>query len=255
MVIRSRLISRIRRRPPIRHTRGVDVCLVDCRAAEAYLAAHLPAAVHADPERDLTGDEGGGRHPLPSPAAFAGWASCAGIGTGTLVVAYDEGTGWAARLWWLLRHFGHDAAGTIRFEAWQGPLASGPETRPRTEFVAEPRQDDIATAEELLERLGDESLVLVDARAPERWRGDVEPIDKVAGRIPGARNLPFDRDPAPPAELLEAPELVVYCGSGVTACVDLLALTLAGRPDARLYPGSWSEWSSLGLPLERGDPG
>ena len=230
----------------------MDVRFVDCRAAEAYLAGHLPGAVHADPERDLTGTDGGGRHPLPSAEAFAAWASRAGIGVETLVVAYDEGTGWAARLWWLLRHFGHESAAVLRFEAWLGPLRSGEETAAPTRFEAVPRDDDVATADELLERLGDPALVLVDARAAERWRGEVEPIDKVAGRIPGARNLPFEDAAPPPPELLEAPELVVYCGSGVTACVDLLALSLAGRPDARLYPGSWSEWSSLGLPVERG---
>lgn len=230
----------------------MDVRLVDCRPRDAYLAGHLPGAVHADPEGDLTGSEGGGRHPLPAVADFAAWASRAGIGAETLVVAYDEGTGWAARLWWLLRHFGHDGAGTIRLDAWQGPLAAGEETVAPAEFVARPRTGDTATADEVLERLDDPRLVLVDARAPERWRGEVEPIDAVAGRIPGARNLPFDRGDEPPRELLEAEELVVYCGSGVTACVDLLALSLAGRPDARLYPGSWSEWSSRGLPVETG---
>ena len=229
----------------------MDVRFVDCREAGAYRAGHLPGAVHADPERDLTGTDGGGRHPLPSAEAFADWASRAGIAGATLVVAYDEGTGWAARLWWLLRHFGHEAAAVLRFEAWQGPLRAGEETVEPARFEARLRPDDIATAEELLARLEDPTLVLVDARAAERWRGEVEPIDKVAGRIPGARNLPFDEAAPPPPELLEAEELVVYCGSGVTACVDLLALSLAGRPDARLYPGSWSEWSSRELPLER----
>ena len=103
-----------------------------------------------------------------------------------------------------------------------------------------------------LGRLGDRSLLLLDARAPERFRGEVEPIDKVAGRIPGARNLYFARAAPVPEDVLAADEIVVYCGSGVTACVDVLELALAGRPDARLYPGSWSEWSGLGLPLERG---
>jgi thiosulfate/3-mercaptopyruvate sulfurtransferase len=232
----------------------MDVRFVDCRDVEAYRAGHVPGAVHADPERDLTGTDGGGRHPLPSAEAFAAWASQAGIGTDTLVVGYDEGTGWAARLWWLLRHFGHDAAAVLRFEAWQGPLRSGEERAEPARFDAVPRGDDTATADELLERLGDPELMLVDARAAERWRGEVEPIDKVAGRIPGARNLPFEHAAPPPPALLAAKELVVYCGSGVTACVDLLVLSLAGRPDARLYPGSWSEWSALGLPVERGLP-
>ena len=230
----------------------MDVRLVDCRPREAYAAGHLPGAVHADPEGDLTGGEGGGSHPLPDADAFAAWASRAGIHPTTLVIAYDDGTGWAARLWWLLRHFGHDAAGTIGLRTWQGPLVTAEELPSPAEFVARPRDDDTATADELLARLGDERLILVDARAPERWRGEVEPIDQVAGRIPGARNLPYERPSPVPDGLLEAEELVVYCGSGVTACVDLLALSLVGRPDARLYPGSWSEWSSLGLPLERG---
>jgi thiosulfate/3-mercaptopyruvate sulfurtransferase len=93
---------------------------------------------------------------------------------------------------------------------------------------------------------------VLDARAPERFRGEVEPIDKIAGRIPGARNLFFEQATPVPPEMLEAQEIVVYCGSGVTACVDVLELALAGRPDARLYPGSWSEWSGRNLPLERG---
>jgi thiosulfate/3-mercaptopyruvate sulfurtransferase len=250
-------MSFIRRCFGIGHTDPVEVRIVDCREREAYLAGHVPGAAFADPERDLTGTEGGGRHPLPTAEAFAAWASKAGIGTetpvesGTFVVAYDEGTGWAARLWWLLRHFGHDGAGTFAFAAWRGPLRTVEEQIEPREFVACPRTDDIADADELLRRLDDPSLVLVDARAPERFRGEVEPIDKVAGRIPGARNHYFAAPLPLPSELLEADDVVVYCGSGVTACVDVLALSLAGR-DARLYPGSWSEWFALGNPVERG---
>jgi thiosulfate/3-mercaptopyruvate sulfurtransferase len=230
----------------------MDVRFVDCRDREAYLAGHIPGAAHAEQEVDLTGREGGGRHPLPSGEDFARWASGAGIGAGTLVVAYDTGDGWAPRLWWLLRHFGHDAAGVIRFEAWQGPLRPSPEEIAPARFEARPRTDDVAEADELLERLGDPTLLLLDARAPARFRGEVEPIDKVAGRIPGARNLPYEQAAPIPEDVLRADDIVVYCGSGVTACVDVLALALAGRPDARLYPGSWSEWSGLDLPLERG---
>ena len=229
----------------------MEIRLVDCRPAEAYRAGHLPGAVHADPERDLTGTDGGGRHPLPTASAFAAWASGAGVGPDTFVVAYDEGTGWAARLWWLLRHFGHDGAGTIPFSAWRGPLSTADEEVEPSSFVARVRSGDTADAGELLERLGDPRLVVVDARAPERWRGEVEPIDPIAGRIPGARNRFFeDASPLSP-ELLDAEELVVYCGSGVTACVVLHGLVLAGRDDARLYPGSWSDWYGLG-PVERG---
>jgi thiosulfate/3-mercaptopyruvate sulfurtransferase len=228
----------------------VAVRFVDCRARDAYLAGHLPGAVHADPETDLTGTDGGGRHPLPTAAAFGAWAAAAGIAPETLVVAYDDGTGWAARLWWLLRHFGHEDAATIPFAAWRGPLRTDVEPVEPAEFVPRLRAADMATAPELLERLGEARLTLVDARAPERWRGEVEPIDPVAGRIPCARNR-FFRDETPlPRELLEADELVVYCGSGVTACAVVQELVLAGRDDTRLYPGSFSEWYSLG-PVER----
>ena len=228
----------------------METRFVDCRPREAFLAGHNPGAAHAEPERHLTGDVGGGRHPLPSADAFAAWASAAGIGPETLAVGYDDGTGWAARLWWLLRHFGHDAAATLRFEAWHGPLAAGVESIEPSEFVLRPRGDDTADAAELLERLGDASLTLVDARAPERWRGESEPIDPVAGRIPGALNRFFLDESPLPQDLLDAPDLVVYCGSGVTACAVLHKLHLAGRADARLYPGSFSEWYALG-PVER----
>ena len=223
---------------------------VDCRPRDAYLAGHVPGAAHADPERDLTGEVGGGRHPLPNAESFAAWASAAGIGSGTLVVGYDDGTGWASRLWWLLRHFGHDDAAVIPLDAWHGPLRGGTEQLEPAEFVPHPRGDDTAAADELLRRLGDPSLTLVDARAPERWRGEVEPIDPVAGRIPGARNRFFQDETPLPRELLTAEELVVYCGSGVTACAVLHELVLAGREDARLYPGSFSEWYALG-PVEK----
>jgi thiosulfate/3-mercaptopyruvate sulfurtransferase len=223
---------------------------VDCRPHDAFLAGHVPGAAHADPETDLTGDVGGGRHPLPSAEQFAAWASAAGIGADTHVVAYDNGTGWAARLWWLLRHYGHDDAEAIRLDDWEGELAAGEESIEAAAFEARERTGDTADAQELLERLGDPGLTLVDARAPERWRGESEPIDPVAGRIPGARNR-FFLDEAPlPQELIDAPGLVVYCGSGVTACAVLHELHRAGRTDARLYPGSFSEWYSLG-PVER----
>ncbi len=229
----------------------MDVRFVDCRSREDYVAAHIPGAAHADPERHLTGGEGGGRHPLPAADSFARWASRAGIGGDTLVVAYDDGNGWAARLWWLLRHFGHDQAAVLHVDAWHGPFHSGEEEIESAEFSPRPRDDDVALADELLERSRDPELVLVDARAPERWRGEVEPIDPVAGRIPGARNRFFLAETPLPQELLDAEELVVYCGSGVTACAVLHELHLAGRDDARLYPGSFSEWHSLG-PVERG---
>src|SRR5918998_3457798 len=111
---------------------------VDCRPREAYLAGNVPGAAHADPERDLTGDVGGGRHPLPTAERFAAWASAAGIGPGVSVVAYDDGTGWGARLWWLLRHYGHDDAEAIRLQDWDGDLVPGEEAIEAARF--EPRQ-------------------------------------------------------------------------------------------------------------------
>ena len=226
----------------------MSVRLVDVRPREAYLAGHVPGAVHLDPETDLTGDLGGGRHPLPRPDVFAGAASRAGIGAGTFVLAYDDGTGWAPRLWWLLRHHGHDACGTFDVRGYVGPLTEAEETVEPARFEPRVREDDTIAAEELLARLEDPRLVVLDARAPERWRGEHEPIDRVAGRIPGARNA-FYEQPLPEG-VLDAPELAVYCGSGVTACVPLQQLILAGREDARLYPGSFSEWYALG-PVER----
>jgi thiosulfate/3-mercaptopyruvate sulfurtransferase len=224
--------------------------LVDVRPHDAYLAGHVPGAVHLDPELDLTGDLGGGRHPLPRPEAFAAAASRAGIDGTTFVLALDDGGGWAQRLWWLLRHHGHDACGTLEPGSYRGPLLAGDETVEPTHFEPRVRDDVTIGAEEVLARLDDPGLVLLDARAPERWRGEHEPIDRIAGRIPGARNAFYEQEL--PDGLLDAPELAVYCGSGVTACVPLQRLILAGREDARLYPGSWSDWSTRGLPVERG---
>ena len=128
--------------------------------------------------------------------------------------------------------------------------AGGEEAIEPAEFVPRPRTGDTIEAEELQARLGEPGLTIVDARSPERYRGEAEPIDPVAGRIPGAVNWPYGTE-LPPG-IAEAGEIVVYCGSGVTACVDLLTLAQAGRPDAKLYPGSWSEWCGRGLPAELG---
>jgi thiosulfate/3-mercaptopyruvate sulfurtransferase len=223
---------------------------------EAYLEAHVPGAsfLGVDQLSDLSVG-GRGRHPLPTADAFAAAAGQAGIGEGVFVVAYDHGAaGGAARLWWLLRHFGHEDVAALRdgIEAWVGPLRSGEEEIEPVEFVPRGRAGDTIEADELVARLGEPGLVVVDARVPERYRGDVEPIDPVAGRIPGAVNWPYPEAYEVPDEIREAEEIVVYCGSGITACVDLLALAHAGRSDAKLYPGSWSEWCGRGLPVERG---
>jgi thiosulfate/3-mercaptopyruvate sulfurtransferase len=224
---------------------------------ELYLRAHVPGAAHVDLDRDLSdlSIENAGRHPLPGAERFAEAAGRAGIDVGTFVVAYDQGTGAAAaRLWWLLRHYGHDACAVMRdgLDAWRGPLASGDERIEPATFVPRERGGDTIDAEGLQERLGDDGLVLVDARAPERYRGDESAgLDPYEGHIAGALNMPYT-GAAVPDGVLDAHEIVVYCGSGVSACVDLLELALAGRPDARLYPGSWSDWSRRGLPGERG---
>ena len=170
------------------------------------------------------------------------------------MVAYDQGmSGGAARLWWLLRHFGHPQVAVLAGgpEAWRGPLEEGEADVIREDFAPSAPQPDTIEVEELARRLGEPGVVVVDARAPERYRGEVEPIDPVAGRIPGAVNVPYGTATSLPADVLEAKEIVVYCGSGITACVDLLALAVAGREDAKLYAGSWSDWSSRGLPAER----
>lgn len=230
--------------------------LVDCRPRDAYLAGHPPGAVHLDPETDLTGEIGDssrGRHPLPEVDGLARSFGRVGIDPGTFVLAYDEGSGWAARCWWLLRHLGHDAAGTLDLRTYRGPLARGVEQVAPARFATHERGDDVVEAEEIFARLGDSTLVLLDARSPERWRGETEPLDPVAGRIPGARNAFFEA--ALPDDVLEAPEVAVYCGSGVTAAVVVQRLVLAGRGDARLYPGSFSEWCRRpGFPIEKGAP-
>ena len=235
----------------------MSVRLIDCRPRDAYDAGHLPTAVHLDPETALsTPTENpslGGRHPVPDPHALAAVFSGAGIGPDTFVLAYDDGTGWAARCWWLLRHLGHDRAGTFDVRAYVGPFETDEPRVERAAFVPRVRDDDVIEVEEIRTRLGDPSLVLLDARAPERWRGDAEPLDPVAGRIPGARNAYFV-EPLPDG-VLDAPELVAYCGSGVTAAVVAQQLVLAGRDDVRLYPGSFSEWCrDPSNPIERGEP-
>jgi len=234
---------------------------VDCRwelgsparGRELYLEGHVPGASFLDVEADLSGPPAtpGGRHPLPSEEGFARAAGRAGIGEGVFVVAYDQGmNGGGARLWWLLRHLGHDDVAVLDggIGAWLGPLRSGEEELEAVEFVPRPRSGDTIEAEELSARLGERGLTVVDARLPERYRGEVEPIDPVAGRIPGAVNAPYPEEL--PAGLAEAGEIVAYCGSGITAAVVLLRLAKAGRGDAKLYPGSWSDWCGRGLPAE-----
>ncbi len=227
---------------------------VDCRwelgdparGHQLYLEGHIPGASFLDVDDDLAAPPGiRGRHPLPDPSDFAAAASRAGIGSSVFVVAYGL-MGGAERLWWLLRHFGHDESAVIDFEAWLGPLTAGEEEIEPAPFEPKPRSDDTIEADELAARLGD--LVVVDARFAERFRGEPNPIDRVPGRIPGAINAPWNE----PVPELPAGELVAYCGSGVTSSVTVHRLALGGRA-AKLYPGSWSEWEQRpDLPVERG---
>jgi thiosulfate/3-mercaptopyruvate sulfurtransferase len=231
----------------------VRYLFADCRWAlddpahgrEAYLAGHVPGAVFLDVERDLSAQPGaGGRHPLPAADDFAHAVGAAGIGAETFVVAYGS-LGGAERLWWLLRHFGHDACAVIDPGAWRGPLTRGEETAEPAAFEPKPRDDDVIELGELAARLGE--LIVVDSRLPARYRGEPNPIDRVPGRIPGALNAPWNE---PPPELPPG-ELAAYCGSGVTACVTLHRLHLTGR-EGRLYAGSWSEWEQHeSLPREQ----
>lgn len=242
---------------------------VDCRfdladptrGAELHEAGHIPGSSFLDLERDLsdmTRAPTEGRHPLPDAASFSLAASRAGIGANVHVVAYDDGSlAGAARLWWLLRHFGHDEVSLLAggVNAWLGELERGHGAVGEASFEPLERTDDVIDAEELLERLDDDGLTIVDARAPERYRGEIEPLDPIAGRVPGALNVPFTSLSAGqslPLQATENDEIVVYCGSGVTACVVVHALHRYGRDDARLYAGSYGEWSRRGLPTASG---
>jgi thiosulfate/3-mercaptopyruvate sulfurtransferase len=225
---------------------------VDCRwelgnpgrGRELYLAGHIPGASFLDVEADLSSPPGpGGRHPLPEPGRFAAAVRRAGIGYGVFVVAYGS-MGGAERLWWLLRHYGHDDCAVLEIDGWLGELRGGEEQVEPARMTLRERSGDTIDVEELQHRL--DELVLLDARVPERYRGEVEPIDPVAGHIPGARNAPWNE----PLPEIVGGEVVAYCGSGVTACVTIHRLALAER-EAKLYPGSWSEWSGRGLPAEK----
>jgi thiosulfate/3-mercaptopyruvate sulfurtransferase len=274
---------------------GDDLVVVDVRwylgrpgdGRRAYLDGHIPGAIHLDLDDDLT-DLGGlgapGRHPLPSPADFAARLAQAGVGDATLVVAYDDAGGWvAARRWWMLDNLGHNRPGrggvAVLDGGWKAwteaglpvstdvPRALDPSAG--TAIHLDDRWTNVILRDDLRDRLG--SLVLLDARAAPRYRGEVEPIDPVAGHIPTAISAPWDGDVGPDGRLLprdslrdrfasvgitDAATVVTSCGSGTSACLHSLAMRAAGLPDPVLYVGSYSDWSRSGYPVATGpEPG
>jgi thiosulfate/3-mercaptopyruvate sulfurtransferase len=253
---------------------SADLALMDCRfeltrpraGAAAFAESHLPGAQYADLEADLCGPvtPTSGRHPLPEPGALAQRLGAWGIDASVQVVAYDQGSGaYAARLWWLMRWLGAERVAVLSggYAAWtaarQGVTAAR-DVRTARHFNPRPQPQAALTSEEVARGLASGSIRLVDARAPDRFAGQNETIDPVAGHVPGAVNHPFSSNLGAdgrflPAGVLRerwlatlagrAPQaLVAMCGSGVTACHNLLALELAELPGARLFAGSWSEW-------------
>jgi thiosulfate/3-mercaptopyruvate sulfurtransferase len=258
------------------HVSDEKWAIVDCRfdladpakGEQLYLESHIPGARYAHLDRDLSGEKTGsnGRHPLPTAEQMRERFSALGIGPDTQVVAYDADTGmYAARLWWMLRFMGHDACAVLDggLARWTGEghaVRGGHEQWRRSTFVGAPREAWRLDVNDVMQRLGEPSTVLVDARAETRFRGESETLDKVAGHIPGASNFFFQRN-LTGEKTFKAPEqlrdewrqllgdtepahVVMYCGSGVTACHNLLAMEHAGLRGAKIYPGSWSEWSS-----------
>jgi thiosulfate/3-mercaptopyruvate sulfurtransferase len=281
MAIRSPIVS-----PAALHDRlgDQDLRVVDVRwllgapgrGREAYDAGHLPGAIFLDMDTDLVAPEGPGRHPLPSPDDLGARLQSAGIGTEHEVVAYDDVGGWvAARLWWMLDDLGHERVAIMDggFQAWIAdgfPVTTEVPVFPAARLdLAESWSRTIDRAA-LAERLG--HVVLLDARAGPRYRGETEPIDPVPGHIPTARNAPIAGNIGPDGRILGPSELaarfralgadgaegpvVTSCGSGVSACFTSLAMRIAGLPDPILYPGSYSDWSRSGMPIAVGpEPG
>lgn len=251
------------------HLDDPDWVIVDCRfdlsdtaaGRRSYEQSHIPGAVYAHLDDDLSGPPvtDHGRHPLPTPAALTALFGRLGIGATTQVVAYDNMNGGiAARLWWMLRYMGHGATAVLDggWAAWEAadlPVRAGVEQNAAALFPGHPHHEWLVTEAEVATR-----PLLIDSRDPARYRGEIEPIDPQPGHIPGAVNYFFQQNWQDgrylPAETIRAqmtavlgdvaPEAATfYCGSGVTACANLLALAHAGLGNGRLYAGSWSEWS------------
>ncbi len=255
---------------------GADVVLLDCRhdlmnpaaGRNGYAVGHLPGARFAGIDDDLSGAKTGpdgvfrGRHPLPEKAALLAFVRACGINDSTQVVAYDAHGGmYAARAWWLLRWLGHPAVAVLDggMAAWQahGQALSIEVPAPAAgNFSERPALVKTVSAADVLANLDGGPLTVIDARSPERFRGENETMDPVGGHIPGAGNRFFQHNLQADGRFKDGAELkaafaplfadparaIMQCGSGVTACHNLLALELAGMPGAALYPGSWSEW-------------
>ncbi len=256
------------------HLEHPHLVLVDCRfdlmhpelGRQQYTAGHLPGAYYLDLNQDLSGPVQlhGGRHPLPDENTLTATLCALGIDSMTsVVVAYDDSRlGFAARCWWLLRYLGCDRVAVMDggFAAWQAagyPTTTTLPEKKNGQFVPSIRTEWVIDRAGVKARQDQPGVILIDSREPERYRGEREPIDPIAGHIPGAINYPWQEvtDSSghlrPLAEQKQrwsrvqtAKEIIVYCGSGVTACVNLLSLELAGIPNGRLYAGSWSDWCS-----------
>ena len=258
--------------------------VVDCRwylgrpgeGRVAYDAGHVPGALHLDVDTDLTAPAGVGRHPLPEVATFVGRLEAVGIGNEHTVVAYDDVGGWvASRLWWMLDDLGHRAVAVLDggIGAWTGaglPLTTEVPSFPATHLTARDSWERVIERDALRSSL--RRVRLLDARAGARYRGETEPIDAYAGHIPTAVSAPTEGNLAPDGRFLPVDalaeryrdlgadgshgEVVVSCGSGVSATHDALAIRIAGLPDALLYPGSYSDWTQQGWPVRTGpEPG
>ncbi|TAK42839.1 MAG: sulfurtransferase [Betaproteobacteria bacterium] len=251
-----------------------DWRVFDCRhdlgnpalGEQQYARAHIPGALFAHLDRDLSAPKSGtnGRHPLPAPGVIAAWLGQQGLKRGDIVVAYDAGNGtMAARLWWTLRWLGHDAVAVLDggYAKWveeERPVTDRVPAFAPTAYPAQPQVSQAVDAPLVERHLGASDLLLVDARAAARFRGEAEPIDPVAGRIPGSKNRFCGENLTPEGCFKSAAalrrefgallgdrapgEVVHYCGSGVAACHNALAMEVAGFPGSRVYVGSWSEW-------------
>lgn len=272
------------------HLEDPSVAIADCRFSllepdagrQQYQHSHIPGAVYFDLNADLSSpvQRHGGRHPLPNPADLAQKLAAAGITRGeTWVIVYDDSRlGFASRFWWLLRYLGHDRVAVLDggFSGWQArgyPVATANTPRPTRnagQFVPALRPEMVVDIETVKQRKDRAGVVLVDSREGDRYRGEREPIDPIAGHIPGAVNYPWQGATDAQGQALSAEaqrqrwqdlsnademdEIIVYCGSGVTACVNLLSLELAGLGRlSKLYAGSWSDWCSY-LTDESGEP-